>query len=51
MCIFIFLRCFKEMTKTGSLCLKLGLQCYTNLPQKYFAFDNLLITGKYKMNN
>uniref|UniRef100_A0A2S2RAG7 Peroxisome biogenesis factor 1 n=3 Tax=Sipha flava TaxID=143950 RepID=A0A2S2RAG7_9HEMI len=33
------------MIKTGSLCLKVGLQCFTNLPETYFAFDNLLITG------
>ncbi|XP_060847155.1 peroxisomal ATPase PEX1 [Rhopalosiphum padi] len=39
------LKCFKEMNKTGSLCLKPGLQCYTTLPQTFFAFDNLLITG------
>ncbi|XP_027844705.2 peroxisome biogenesis factor 1 [Aphis gossypii] len=39
------LKCFKEMNKIGSLCLKPGLQCYTTLPQTFFAFDNLLITG------
>jgi hypothetical protein len=38
------------MIKTGSLCLKVGLQCFTNLPETYFAFDNLLITGKYRTN-
>ncbi|XP_025196709.1 peroxisome biogenesis factor 1 [Melanaphis sacchari] len=39
------LKCFKEMNKAVSLCLKPGLQCYTALPQTFFAFDNLLITG------
>lgn len=37
------------MNKDGSLCLKLGLKCFTTLPQSFFAFDNLLITGKYKI--
>jgi len=37
------------MNYAGSLCLKPGLQCYTTLPQTFFAFDNLLITGKYKL--
>jgi len=37
------------MNKIGSLCLKPGLQCYTTLPQTFFAFDNLLITGNYKL--
>ncbi|XP_060858422.1 peroxisomal ATPase PEX1 isoform X1 [Metopolophium dirhodum] len=39
------LKCFNQMNYAGSLCLKPGLQCYTNLPQTFFAFDNLLITG------
>lgn len=46
--IFVF-SCFKEMKKIGSSCLKLGLQCFTTLPQTFFAFDNILITGEYKI--
>lgn len=37
------------MTKIGSSCLKLGLQCFTTLPQTFFEFDNILITGKLKI--
>lgn len=40
--------CYKEMTKMGSSCLKLGLQCFTTIPQTFFAFDNVLITGEFE---
>lgn len=46
--IFV-LSCFKEMIQSGTSCLKLGLQCFTTLPQTFFAFDNILITGKHKV--
>ncbi|VVC44744.1 ATPase, AAA-type, core,ATPase, AAA-type, conserved site,Peroxisome biogenesis factor 1, N-terminal [Cinara cedri] len=39
------IKCFKDMKETGSLCLKLGLNCYNTLPQTFMAYDNLLITG------